>query len=103
MNKMVYLQTVKSIRDSLPPEKREAFDLQLAGREKNPVLALVLSLFVGMLGIDRFYTGNVVLGLLKLFTLGGFYIWTIIDWFLIMGAARKKNLEIASEMKMMMS
>ncbi len=58
---------------------------------KNPTVAIVLSLFFGFLGIDRFYIGNILFGILKLFTLGGFGIWTIIDWFLIMGATRKVN------------
>lgn len=60
---------------------------------KSPTVAIVLSLFLGFLGIDRFYIGNILLGILKLITLGGFGIWTIIDWFLIMGATRKSNLK----------
>ena len=60
---------------------------------KDPTLCLILSLLVGGLGIDRFFVGDVGLGLLKLFTCGGFGIWTIIDWFLIMGTARDRNFQ----------
>ena len=43
------------------------------------------------IGIDRFYVGNVGLGLLKLLTAGLGGLWTFIDWFLIMRAARNAN------------
>jgi len=43
----------------------------------------LLSIFVGTLGIDRFYLGYVGLGLLKLFTAGGCGIWWLIDLILI--------------------
>jgi len=59
---------------------------------KSPIVALVLSFFLGCFGIDRFYIGNVLLGILKLLTFGGLGLWTIIDWFLIMGATKKSNL-----------
>lgn len=58
---------------------------------KSPVVTLVISLFVGGFGIDRFYLGDVGLGLLKLFTCGGLGIWTIVDWFTAMKRARKHN------------
>ena len=58
---------------------------------KDPIIALVLSIFIGQLGIDRFYVGDTGLGVGKLLTCGGLGIWTIIDWFMIMGAAREKN------------
>ena len=65
----------------------------IAGMQlSNPTLALLLSIFVGYLGIDRFYIGDVGLGILKLITGGGCGVWAVIDWFLIMGAARKRNL-----------
>lgn len=61
---------------------------------KDPTTALILSLLVGALGVDRFYIGSTGLGVGKLLTCGGLGIWQIVDWFLIMGACREKNLEI---------
>lgn len=59
---------------------------------KDPTIALILSLLTGNLGIDRFYIGDTGLGIGKLITCGGLGIWTIIDWFMIMGTTREKNL-----------
>ncbi len=54
-------------------------------RELNWVLTLVMSIFFGALGVDRFMMGQVGLGLLKLVTAGGFGIWWLIDIILIAG------------------
>ena len=43
----------------------------------------MLSFFVGLLGADRFYLGYYFLGFLKLFTVGGFFVWWIIDFILL--------------------
>jgi TM2 domain-containing membrane protein YozV len=59
----------------------------------DPTTSLIISVLVGQLGIDRFVIGDVGLGIGKLLTCGGLGIWTIIDWFLIMGATREKNME----------
>lgn len=59
---------------------------------KDPTISIILSIFVGSLGIDRFYIENIGLGILKLITCGGFGIWWIIDLFLIMNATREYNL-----------
>lgn len=50
---------------------------------KNKTTALILSILLGELGIDRFYLGYTGLGILKLITVGGFGIWWIIDIIMI--------------------
>lgn len=47
--------------------------------EKNWFVALLLSIFVGGFGVDRFYLGCIGTGILKLITFGGFGIWAFID------------------------
>ena len=51
--------------------------------EKDWLTAVLLSLFVGVLGIDRFYLGYTGLGIVKLITCGGLGIWALIDLILI--------------------
>lgn len=51
--------------------------------KRNFLTALLLSIFLGSLGIDRFYMGYIGLGVLKLVTGGGCGIWWLIDVILI--------------------
>jgi TM2 domain-containing membrane protein YozV len=52
-------------------------------RKVNWVLALVMSVVFGHLGVDRFIMGKVGTGILKLITFGGFGIWWLVDLILI--------------------
>ncbi len=61
---------------------------------KDPTLIIILSVIVGSFGVDRFVIGDTGMGIGKLLTCGGLGIWTIVDWFLIMGATREKNMEM---------
>ncbi len=83
---------VAGIRDSLLQldDSRWAFIQTM--QFKDPTTILIVSFLGGMLGIDRFMIGDTGLGIAKLLTCGGFYIWAIIDLFMIMGATRKKNM-----------
>ena len=60
---------------------------------KDPTTSLIVSILAGTLGIDRFLIGDTGMGIGKLLTCGGFYIWAIVDWFMIQSATREKNME----------
>jgi TM2 domain-containing membrane protein YozV len=91
----IEIQQVAILKKDLSHEERMQFDTQFASHRKNPTTALILGLFLGTLGIDRFYIGHIGLGVGKLLTLGGLWIWQLIDWFLIMAATRRRNNQIA--------
>jgi len=60
--------------------------------DKGFVPMLLLCFFLGSLGVHRFYAGKVGTGILMLLTLGGFGIWTIIDFIIIAtGNFKDKN------------
>lgn len=84
------LHSVKEALEKLPDEK----SLYLHSVElKDPTTTLILSLvgLLGIAGLDRFYIGNIGLGVAKLLTVGACYIWTIVDLFTITKKTKEKN------------
>ena len=66
--------------------------VMLSGVEmKDPTTILLVSIFLGSLGIDRFMLGETGMGILKLLTGGCCGILTIIDWFGVQKKAKELN------------
>jgi TM2 domain-containing membrane protein YozV len=84
---------LNAVREKLLTLDESKWGLVQTMQFKEPTTSLIVSILGGSLGIDRFMIGDTGMGIGKLLTCGGFYIWTIIDWFLIMGATREKNME----------
>ena len=84
---------VAPIRDRLLKLDDSKWALVQTMQFKDPTTSLIVSLLAGSLGIDRFMIGDTGLGIGKLLTCGGLGIWAIIDWFMIMGATREKNMQ----------
>lgn len=92
-NKHFPEDSLSMIREKLMNISDDKFNTVMCTRFKDTTISLVLSILLGSYGIDRFYLGQVGLGVAKLLTLGGCGIWAIVDWFLIMGKTRDINLE----------
>jgi TM2 domain-containing membrane protein YozV len=82
---------IGQIRDRLLSADDSKWPLISTVQLKDPNTSLIISIFMGHFGVDRFFIGDVGMGVGKLLTCGGFGIWTIVDWFLIQGATREKN------------
>ena len=80
-----------SIKKSL--DKMSTNDLMVLNgvNFKDPAISLILSIFVGELGIDRFYIGDIGLGVVKLITWGGLGVWWLVDLFTITGKTKENN------------
>lgn len=65
---------------------------QRAESDKDWRLALILSIFLGLFGADRFYVGRTCLGTLKLLTLGGSLVWWVFDIALLLQERMKDDL-----------
>jgi len=68
-------QTVKQSQKTAQPA--------VGKKDKKWIVALILSILVGSLGVDRFYMGYIGTGILKLITFGGLGIWWLIDLIMI--------------------
>ena len=84
------MQNIKAKLESLPDTKAAT----LLGTEfRNPTIMLIISIFLGGLGIDRFMLGDTGLGIVKLLTCGGCGIWWLIDLFSIKNKTLQYNMK----------
>jgi len=73
------------------PEAEER-DISPKSRLAVTLLCVLPPLILPIHGLHRFYLGKIGTGLLMLFTLGGLYIWTIIDFvFAVTGSMKDKE------------
>jgi TM2 domain protein len=95
MGSKIPSESLHSVREKLlDSDMNESDVFVLINSMKDPTISIILSILVGVLGVDRFYIGDIGLGVGKLLTGGGCYIWALVDIFLIMDATRQKNLEL---------
>lgn len=93
MDRHIYDRNLMEMAGSLPDSARGKFIDIVLRETKNPVELFGWNMWLGFLGIDRFILGDILLGVLKLITLGGFGLWQIVDCFLIGNRTRTKNFE----------
>lgn len=94
---------ISSNKDKFPSEKIGIIQNQLekiderkflgiqAASYKSPMTLLIVSIFLGGLGVDRFMLGQTGAGIGKLLTCGGSGVWWLIDLFLISKEAKDYN------------
>ena len=84
-------EKIMYLKDKLRTMDEEKFSLISTIDFKDPTTILLVSIFLGSLGIDRFMIGDIGMGILKLLTLGVCGILTIVDWFSISKKVKDLN------------
>ena len=93
MNRNAYDRELMEMAASLSDKDRHKF-IDIIQRETfNPVTVFGWSVWLGWFGIDRFVIGDILAGVLKFLTLGGFGLWYLLDCFIIGGRTRNKNMD----------
>ena len=93
MTNQKYLPAEKIVflKEKLLEADESKFSLASTVEFKDPTTILLISIFLGGLGIDRFMLGDTGMGILKLLTCGVCGILTIVDWFTVQKKAKELN------------
>lgn len=84
-------EKIMYIKEKLLAMDDNKFSMVSSVEMKDPTTLLLVSIFLGGLGIDRFMLGDTGMGILKLLTGGCCGILTIIDWFTISKKTKELN------------
>ena len=84
-------EKIMLIKERLLALDEQRFQMVSTIELKDPTTILLVSIFLGSLGIDRFMIGDTGMGILKLLTLGVCGIMTIVDWFTISKKTKDLN------------
>lgn len=71
---------------------------------KEPIVGLILGLFFGVFGIDRFYKGDIGLGILKFLSIFVFIgiFWALADLYFVWQGIKKDNLNKINQQLMIL-
>lgn len=84
-------EKIMYIKEKLAAMDESKFSMISTIEMKDPTTILLVSIFLGGLGIDRFMLGDTGMGILKLLTCGLCGILTIIDWFTVSKKTKELN------------
>ena len=93
MTNQKYLPASKIVflKQKLAEADENKFALASSVEFKDPTTILLVSLFLGTFGVDRFMLGETGMGILKLLTAGLCGILTIVDWFSVQNKTKELN------------
>lgn len=84
-------EKIMYLKEKLAAMEESKFTMVSTVELKDPTTILLVSIFLGTLGIDRFMLGDTGMGILKLLTGGCCGILTIIDWFTVSKKTKELN------------
>ena len=95
---------IAAIVDGVPDERSQMFAMAYRAQRKDESTVLLLTLigFIAIAGVQRFFLGQIGMGLLYVFTVGLCFIGTIIDIVNHRKLTDEYNVKIAAEIAMNM-
>lgn len=92
-NKFLPAEKIQIVRERMLYADESKLAMASSVDMKDPTTMLLLSIFLGAYGVDRFMLGDTGMGILKLLTGGCCGVLTIIDWFSIQNKVKEANFQ----------
>ena len=84
--------SVSTSLGKMPEDKQMIFEEEFTKKMKKPGIAFM---WIFIFGVQYFYLGKIGIQFLYWFTLGGLWIWALVDMFTIWKRVKEMNEEIA--------